>query len=95
MLSDYERKILRIVYNYKGQRRRMPTFNELMIKTGKSKSDVIAALEALTAASYLLWEDKSSPDNIVILEGWERESERPQTPSTPQKTGDIRYFTDY
>lgn len=34
MLPDYERKVLRILYNYTSQRHRIPTVHELEIKTG-------------------------------------------------------------
>lgn len=37
MLNDYERKVLRILYNYKGIRRRFLTIHELTIKTGRGK----------------------------------------------------------
>jgi len=95
MLTDFERKVLRILWNFQSGRRRLPTYTELVNKTGKSESDVKAALEALTTALYLDWTDKSTPENIVILEGWERDSDRPKTSSTPSHTGDIRYFTEY
>ncbi|UOK65383.1 hypothetical protein MT997_14180 [Paenibacillus sp. OVF10] len=35
MLSDYERKVLRILFNYSSGRRRLPTIHELTVKTGK------------------------------------------------------------
>ncbi|WP_405152854.1 hypothetical protein [Paenibacillus sp. FSL K6-0108] len=38
----------------------------------------MAALDALVAAEYIHWDDKSDTSNIVILEGWEREGERPK-----------------
>lgn len=32
-LPDFERKILRILYNYLGQRKRIPTMDEFEVKT--------------------------------------------------------------
>jgi hypothetical protein len=48
MLNDYEREVLRILYNYKGVRRRVPTIHELTIKTGREKVDIMAALDVLS-----------------------------------------------
>lgn len=97
MLNDYERKVLRILYNYKGIRRRFPTIHELTVKTGRGKADIMAALEGLIAASYITWTDKSDTANIVILEGWERESEQPKLPTASEykRSGDISYWTEY
>ncbi|HBU81785.1 MAG TPA: hypothetical protein DEF35_09115 [Paenibacillus sp.] len=97
MLTDYERKVLRILYNYKSGRRRMPTVHELTVKTGKGKSDVITALDGLIKAEYIHWEDKSDTANIVILEGWERESERPKVDPRPAQANpnNTDYWTQY
>ncbi|MEC0239332.1 hypothetical protein P4H66_05600 [Paenibacillus dokdonensis] len=40
MLEDIDRKILRILYNYSSERRRLPSMKELVIKTGKTKQDI-------------------------------------------------------
>ncbi|HFL3236708.1 TPA: hypothetical protein ACG3KH_004145 [Clostridioides difficile] len=96
MLIDYERKVLRILYNYKGIRRRFPAIHELTIKTGRGKADIMSALNGLVAANYITWENKSKTDNIVILEGWERESEQPKIPQTsPARPNDLSYWTEY
>lgn len=97
MLTDYQRKVLRILYNYKNGRRRFPTVHELTVKTGKYKPDVIAALDALVSANYIHWGNKSDTANIVILEGWERESEKPHLPASPQtiKPNNTDYWTQY
>lgn len=90
MLPDIERKLLRILYNFFAQKRRMPTMNELEIKTGRSVADIQAGLLALEKDNYILWDDKPSLRDIVILEGWERGQIRPMSP------GDAtRYFTEY
>lgn len=94
MLTDYQRKVLRILFNYKGGWRRFPTIHELTVKTSKHKPDVMAALDALVAAEYIHWEDRSDTANIVILEGWEREGERPKVEHAPP-SGNIDYWTQY
>lgn len=95
MLTDYQRKVLRILYNYSGIRRRFPTIHELTVKTGKYEPDVKEALNALIDAGYISWDDKSDTNTIVILEGWELESERPITPQPKPKQTDISYWTEY
>ncbi|MBB6020398.1 hypothetical protein HNR77_001459 [Paenibacillus sp. JGP012] len=96
-MTDYQCKVLRILYNYKSGRRRFPTVHELTVKTGKYKPDVMAALDALVSANYIQWDDKTDTVNIVILEGWERESEKPQLPVSPQtiKPANADYWTQY
>ncbi|WP_339307742.1 hypothetical protein [Paenibacillus sp. FSL R5-0519] len=99
MLTDYERKVLRILFNYSSGRRRLPTIHELTVKTGKGEPDVMAALDALIAMKYIHWENKSDISTLVILEGWERDSEKPVIPkinsSSPAQSNDLRYWTDY
>ncbi|MGF6357070.1 hypothetical protein ABIE27_005009 [Paenibacillus sp. 4624] len=96
-MTDYQRKVLRILYNFKSGRRRFPTVHELTVKTGKYKADVMAALDFLVSSNYIQWDDKSDTANIVILEGWERESEKPQLPASPQtiKPANTDYWTQY
>ncbi|CAM4460906.1 hypothetical protein [Paenibacillus xylanexedens] len=101
MLTDYERKVLRILFNYSSGRRRLPTIHELTVKTGKGKPDVMAALDALVAAAYIHWEDRSDSAHIVILEGWERESEKPKMDPKPapaynnNNNNNTDYWTQY
>ncbi|WP_458123333.1 hypothetical protein [Paenibacillus sp. Z3-2] len=97
MLTDYERKVLRILFNYSSGRRRLPTIHELTVKTGKGKQDVMAALDGLIKSEYINWEDKSDSRNLVILEGWERESEKPKLPKAPPlvQQNDLSYWTQY
>lgn len=80
------------MYNYTSQRRRMPTINELEIKTGQSKKRIEEALFLLEKENYILWEDKSSLDQIVIIEGWERESDLPKQPTIK---ANAQYWTEY
>ncbi|MNW58313.1 hypothetical protein D3C74_361690 [compost metagenome] len=92
MLTDYQRKVLRILYNYNSGRRRLPTVHELTVKTGKQKTDVMVALDALISTEYIHWDDRSDTTNIVILEGWERESEKPKA---DRRSASVYNNTDY
>ncbi|WP_336761702.1 hypothetical protein [Paenibacillus sp. USHLN196] len=56
----------------------------------------MSALNGLIAANYITWENKSDTDNIVILEGWERESEQPKiSQASPARPNDLSYWTEY
>lgn len=71
MLSDIERKVLRIIANFSVGRRRTPTVDELCVKTGRCRSGVMEVLAALTREEYIEW-DCSRPDDIKLLKAWER-----------------------
>ncbi|MDA5110530.1 hypothetical protein O3V59_19520 [Brevibacillus thermoruber] len=71
MLSDIERKVLRIIANFSVGRRRTPTVDELCVKTGRSRSGVMEVLAALAREEYIEWK-RFSPDDITLLEAWER-----------------------
>ena len=90
MLSDIERKLLRILFNFFRQKLRMPTMQELEVKTGRSVEDIRTGLLALEQDNYITWEDKSNTQHIVVLEGWERGQIRPMSPGDAN-----RYFTEY
>jgi hypothetical protein len=47
MLSDIERNVLRIIANFSVGRRRTPTVDELCVKTGRTRNDVIEVLAEL------------------------------------------------
>ncbi|WP_186323662.1 hypothetical protein [Paenibacillus xylanexedens] len=57
----------------------------------------MAALDALVKANYLQWDDKSDATKIVILQGWEREVERPKVDSrsTASSSANTDYWTQY
>ncbi|MDP4098530.1 hypothetical protein OIN60_17500 [Paenibacillus sp. P96] len=76
MLPDFERKLLRILYNFFAQHRRMPTAAELSVRTGRQPRDLSAGLLHLEKEGYIRWEDRSSTQHVVILEGWERAEPR-------------------
>ncbi|KGP81815.1 MULTISPECIES: hypothetical protein [unclassified Paenibacillus] len=93
MLNDFERKILRIIVNYAGQRRRVPRMDELENKTGRSKAFIYESLLELERRQHIVWENKSTLEGILILQAWEQESE-PIRKSQP--AGDaVKYFTEY
>ncbi|MUG24338.1 hypothetical protein GNQ08_18320 [Paenibacillus macerans] len=93
MLSDLERKLLRILYSYSTQRKRMPTIGELEIKTGRNKQDIFAGLRGLVEQRYIFWPDNPRLDTLVILEAWERD--QPQRPKFSASSGNIDYWTKY
>ncbi|MNR93696.1 hypothetical protein D3C72_247550 [compost metagenome] len=75
MLSDFERKLLRILYNYSLKYRVMPDLETLMRLTGRHRSqEVTGGLLGLEKDNYIAWSDKDDLQSIVIIEGWERGS---------------------
>lgn len=71
MLSDIERKILRIIGNFSAGRRRLPTIDELCIKTGRERGGIMTVLHSLASQEYIEWQ-RSEPDKMRLLEAWER-----------------------
>lgn len=71
MLSDIERKVLRIIGNYTAGRRRTPTVDELCIKTGRDRGGIMTVLDMLAREEYIEWR-RSEPDKMTVLEAWER-----------------------
>ncbi|MNW55622.1 hypothetical protein D3C74_333010 [compost metagenome] len=96
MLSDLERKLLRIMFNYVSQRHRMPTIGEIEIKTGRTRSDIYEGLHGLVKQNYIHWPDEPRLDTVVILEGWERDQPiLPKTRATTSTGSNIDYWTKY
>ncbi|MED4779421.1 hypothetical protein [Brevibacillus choshinensis] len=71
MLSDIERKILRIIANYSAGRRRTPTIDELCVKTGRSRGGIMSVLDVLAREEYIEWQ-RVEPDKMTVIEAWER-----------------------
>ncbi|MDQ0168810.1 hypothetical protein [Paenibacillus tundrae] len=93
MLNDFDRKVLRIIVNYAGQRRRMPRMDELETKTGRSKALIQESLQELERRQYIYWENKSTLEGIQILQAWEQV---PTPIHTPKPKADaLKYFTEY
>lgn len=94
MLSDFERKLLRILFNFLSQRRRIPTIIELERVTRKPAAAVAKGLDGLVKQGYILWPDRPHLETIVILEGWERERGAAPKPK-PCQSKSIEYWTQY
>lgn len=94
MLPDLERKLLRIIYNFWTQRRRVPTMKELERTTGRPQRDIVATLHNLERNQYIQWPDKSTLHSIRLL----HVSTPVQKPMVRERRGlrsDIEYWTDY
>lgn len=72
MLRDIERKVLRILYNFSAGRRRLPTFHELSVKTGRNEKEIRFILNKLKEAGFIEW-DGQNISSIVIYKAWENE----------------------
>ncbi|SDF03001.1 hypothetical protein SAMN04488542_1057 [Fontibacillus panacisegetis] len=92
MLNDLERKLLRVLYNFSTQKRRMPFKPELERLTGRRYADIDKALNELVQQQYIFWPDRPHLQTIVILEGWERD--QPLKPKT-QLSSNLDYWTKY
>lgn len=71
MLQDIERKVLRIIGNYSVGRGRLPSIDELCIKTGRSRAGMYQVLDVLAKEEYIEW-TPHAPDRMVLLDAWER-----------------------
>lgn len=71
MLSDIERKVLRIIGNYSFMRKATPSIHVLEVKTGRSREGIFKVLSVLNQERYIQWDSKN-PERIVLLEAWER-----------------------
>lgn len=88
MLKDSERKLLRILSNYLSRHNKLPTLEQLETMAGKRKDQIIQSLKELEKQGYVQWENKSSVENVVILEAWERGA-------APTKSPNISRGADY
>ncbi|URJ60834.1 hypothetical protein [Paenibacillus polymyxa] len=102
MLPDLERKLLRILYNYFAQHRHMPTMAELTVKTGKRDAEITDALRHMEQERYITWENNSSTQHVVLLEGWERPSTQRRTQAETRRSttqtmpsDGTEYWTNY
>ncbi|MGN7359999.1 hypothetical protein ACTHPF_26840 [Paenibacillus sp. SAF-054] len=94
MLADIDRKILRILYNYSSGRRRLPSMEELVIKTGKTKQDIRQALINLEDQLFIIWDDKRLVESIKILRGWEHSGTAKEEKKT-STSSNTDYWTQY
>lgn len=73
MLQDIERKLLRVLFNFSRQKRRMPMWVELEYKMGHSKTEISAGLRRLVEQQYIFWPDNPDLSTLVILEMEDRD----------------------
>lgn len=71
MLSDHERKVLRILFNLGHHPNKILTLELLEIKTGYALADILRALRGLAAQRYIAWPGERV-EEIKVIEGWER-----------------------
>ncbi|AHD06198.1 hypothetical protein ERICII_02368 [Paenibacillus larvae subsp. larvae DSM 25430] len=72
MLSDLERKTLRILYNFSKLNRRMPNIKELEKKTGAREVNIFNALDGLQKQGYIEWQRRDT-QSIKIITAWEEQ----------------------
>jgi len=70
MLSDIERKTLRILDNYSKTNNRMPSLVDLKRKTGRRDKDLLSALRVLVDKHFIVW-DGGSFETIRIVQPFE------------------------
>jgi len=70
MLSDIERKLLRILYNDTRAGGRVPSINKLSIRTGKSPEDLHKALQSLVNKGFIEWLPDRHSD-LQVIKAWE------------------------
>ncbi|MDN4090923.1 hypothetical protein [Paenibacillus polymyxa] len=69
---------------------------ELKAKTGGDEVSIHQTLQALADEKYIVWEEGLPLEQIVILEGWERQSSSGEKqPLAPQIESDLSYWTKY
>ncbi len=96
MLSDFERKLLRILYNFGLKYKRNPTKPELERLTNHEYADIEKTLDSLVQKEYIFWPDRPALDTITILEAWEREQQTSRAKFSPSTTNsNIDYWTKY
>lgn len=92
MLQDIERKLLRVLYNFSRQKRRMPMWVELEYKMGHSKNEISMVIRSLVEKEYLFFPDNPDLSTLVILKTEDYEV-------TPSKkivaSNSIDYWTKY
>lgn len=87
MLSDAQRKLFTVLYNYFSQHRVMPSFGVLKQFTRKDQAEAITILNELSELGYIEWNGKDV-QTILILQ---------YINSVPKKTpnSNTDYFTDH
>ncbi len=94
MLSDLERKLLRVLANFNLRTNRIPAKAELERMIGRRYKDIEHGLTGLVEKEYIFWPDKPVLDTIVILEAWERDTTMAKS-TAERKGGNTSYWTSY
>jgi DNA-binding FadR family transcriptional regulator len=81
MLSDIERKVLRIIANFSVGRKRVPTIEEIMIKTGRSRKGIVEVLTSLDRQRFIEW---SPGKPMILIQAWEK--------NEPIRSGKAHHF---
>lgn len=95
MLTDFERKLLRILYNYSSAHRRMPTLLELECKTGRTAAVIHNGLAGLMKQKYIEWPDRPYMGTIEILAVLEGEWRVHFKSKAKSSSHSIDYWTQY
>src|SRR4051794_20804955 len=72
MLNDYERKLLRILHNFQTGRRRNPSIEELVRKTGRWPWQILRTLQSLTDKQFIV-RDPERHEQLQIIRAWEEQ----------------------
>lgn len=89
MLTDHERKLLRILSVSTQMYKRTPSIDVLETKTGYRRGDIMTAIAGLEQQGYIVWPERRIED-IAVIEGFERQPARPVT-----KPNNLDYWTRY
>ncbi|MEC0238935.1 hypothetical protein P4H66_03500 [Paenibacillus dokdonensis] len=73
---------------------RLPSMEELVIKTGKTKKDITQCLINLEDQLFIIWENKKYVETIKIIQGWEN-GETVKEERKTSTTSNTDYWTQY
>ncbi|OMF28291.1 hypothetical protein BK132_14625 [Paenibacillus sp. FSL H8-0259] len=98
MLEDTPRKLLRIMYQFKGHFRRMPTMTELARLSGRRTGAIKAGMLQLVERHYIEWDEKQPVETAVVIEAWERDvkyKEQTETGANKSQHTPVVWNTEY
>lgn len=72
MLTDIERKMLRILHNYSTVHHHMPSPQLLRAKTGRNEAGIAKVLAGLAEKGYIDWSMGSPISKVVIIHPFEK-----------------------
>jgi hypothetical protein len=65
MLTDIERKVLRIIVNFSKNRGRFPRYDELILKTGRDKKGIRQAIKGIEQKMQIDWKE-FNPNQVLL-----------------------------